>query len=111
MDGIWAVLIPRLNLAASAFTERGFPYMTFAQFWDLLTPSPLVTYRNQLTLFLSSAFWGPPPPPSADIIYGSPAGDRMLFFRRPSWESLLSAICALAASQEMVKTASPLVIA
>ena len=28
----------------------------------LLTPSPLVTVSNQLILFLSSSFWGPPPP-------------------------------------------------
>ena len=33
----------------------------------------LVTVTNQLILFLSSAFWGPSlPPPTADVIYGSP---------------------------------------
>ena len=36
-------------------------------FLDLLTPSPLVNYINQLILFLSSAFWGPPTP-SVDVI-------------------------------------------
>ena len=40
---------------------KGLPYMTFATFSDFLTPSPLVTYRNQVILFLWSAFWGPPP--------------------------------------------------
>ena len=41
------------------------------KFWDFLTTPPsLVMYRNQLVLFLSSAFWGPPL--SADVIYGSP---------------------------------------
>ena len=33
-------------------------------------PLPLVTATNQLILFLLSAFWGPPP--TADVIYGSP---------------------------------------
>ena len=44
--------------------------MTSAKFSDFLTFSPLVTYRNQLILSLSSAFGGPPP--TADVIYGSP---------------------------------------
>ena len=35
-------------------------------------PLPLVTYRIHATSFLSSAFLGPPSPPTADIIYGSP---------------------------------------
>ena len=34
--------------------------MTSAKFSDFFTPSPHVT--DQLILFLSSAFWGPPPP-------------------------------------------------
>ena len=33
-------------------------------------PHLAVTYRNQLILLPSPAFWGPPP--SADVIYGSP---------------------------------------
>ena len=28
---------------------------------NFFTPSPLATVTNQLILFLSSAFWGPPP--------------------------------------------------
>ena len=43
--------------------------MTCAIFF---TPSPLVTVTNQLILFLLSAFWGPPSPPTSDVIYGSP---------------------------------------
>ena len=35
-------------------------------------PLPPVTVTNQLILFLSSAFWAPLPPPTADVIYGSP---------------------------------------
>ena len=35
-------------------------------------PFPLVTVTNQQILFLLSAFWGPPAPPPADVIYGSP---------------------------------------
>ena len=38
-----------------------------------LTPSPRVTVTNQLILFLSSAFWGPPP--TADVAYGSPQAE------------------------------------
>ena len=42
---------------------RGFPYMTSVQFLDFLTqPLPPVTHRDQLILFLLSAFWGPPSP-------------------------------------------------
>ena len=41
---------------------RGLPYMTSARFSNFFTPSPLVTVTNKLILFLSSAFWGPPPP-------------------------------------------------
>ena len=33
---------------------------------------PLVTYKNQLILFLMSAFWGPPSPWSVDVIFGRP---------------------------------------
>ena len=29
---------------------------------NFLTPSPIITYRNPLILFLSSTFWEPPPP-------------------------------------------------
>ena len=49
----------------------GLPFMTSANISDFSDPPfPLVTYRNQLILFLSSAFWGPPSSP--DVIYGSP---------------------------------------
>ena len=44
--------------------------MTSAIFSDFLIPSPLVTVTNQLIVFLSSAFWGPPLP--ADVIYRRP---------------------------------------
>ena len=41
----------------------GLPFMTSANISDFSDPPfPLVTYRNQLILFLSSAFWGPPFP-------------------------------------------------
>ena len=43
-------------------TTRGLPYMTSANFSAFWTPSPLVAFRNQMILFLLSAFWGPPPP-------------------------------------------------
>ena len=33
-------------------------------FSDFLTPSPLVTVTNQLIVFLSSAIWGHPLPPT-----------------------------------------------
>ena len=48
--------------------------MTSAKFSDFLTPlAPPVTVTNQPILFLSSAYWGPHlPPPTADVIYGSP---------------------------------------
>ena len=39
---------------------RGLPYMTSSKFSDILTPSPPVTVTNQLFLFLSPSFWGPP---------------------------------------------------
>ena len=71
--------------------HRGPPYMTSTNISDFFTPSPLflVTYRNQLILFLLSAFWGPPPPPSsADVIYGSPHSERWFRHRRP-WKTLL----------------------
>ena len=57
---------------ADKISDKGLPYMTSARFSDILTPSPLVTVTNQLVLFLSSAFWGPPPPSTADVIYGRP---------------------------------------
>ena len=44
--------------------------MTSAKISDFF--DPLVTVKNQLIVFLLSAFWGPPPPPTADVIYGSP---------------------------------------
>ena len=46
--------------------------MTSAKFSVFLTPSPLVTVTNQLILFRLSAFWEPPPPPTSDVMYGSP---------------------------------------
>ena len=49
-----------------SLSNLGLPYMTSATFSDLLTP----TYTNQLILFLSSAFWGPPPPLEFEVIYG-----------------------------------------
>ena len=52
------------NLGASIYDVR--------KIFGFLDPFPSVTYRNQLILFLSSAFWRPPPPSSADVIYGSP---------------------------------------
>ena len=36
-------------------------YTTSAKFSDLLTPSPLATYRNQPMFSLLSALWEPPP--------------------------------------------------
>ena len=37
--------------------------------FEFFASLPLVMYRNQLILFLSSAFWGPPsPPPGVDVI-------------------------------------------
>ena len=48
---------------------RGVAHMTSAKFLDFLTLFPPITYRNQLILFLLSAFWIPPPlPRSADVI-------------------------------------------
>ena len=41
---------------------RGLPYLPFAKCSDFFTPSPFVTYRNQLILLLLSAFWEPHPP-------------------------------------------------
>ena len=38
-------------------------------------PLPLVTVTNQLMLFLLSVFGDPLPPPTADVIYGSPLRD------------------------------------
>ena len=48
--------------------------MTSANCSDFFTPPPFVEYTNQLILFLSSAFWGPPSasPHPLDVIYGSP---------------------------------------
>ena len=53
---------------ASPIRGRPRPYMTSALFSDFDTPP--VTVTNQLILFLSSAFWGPPSP--THVIYGSP---------------------------------------
>ena len=59
-----------------------------AKFWDFLTPPPLlVTVTNQPILFLLSAFGRPPhplrtsPPPTADVIYGSPQTTLAMSFR------------------------------
>ena len=41
----------------------------------------LLTVTNHFILFLSSAFGGPPPLPSADVIYGSPLTDRRVCCR------------------------------
>ena len=57
------------------FYIGGLPYMISAKFSYFWTPSPLVTYRNQLILLLLSAFWGPPLP-HPDVIYGSPLTKR-----------------------------------
>ena len=48
--------------------------MTSAIFSDFFIPSPppILTVTNQLILLYSSAFWGPPPQPTSDVIYGSP---------------------------------------
>ena len=43
--------------------------MTSAKISDFLTPSPLVTNRNQLILFLSSACWGPSIPHAVRTSY------------------------------------------
>ena len=53
---------------------RGLPYMTSAKFSYFLNPP--VSVKNELILFLLSAFRGPPPPPIADVIYGSPLENR-----------------------------------
>ena len=61
----WVDQERRKSLSASGadleFCTRslGLPYMTSAKSSDFLTPSPLVVDRNQLILFLSSAFWDP----------------------------------------------------
>ena len=51
--------------------------MTSAKLSDCLPLSLLVSVTNQLILFLSSASWLPPPPPTADadVIYGSPLSE------------------------------------
>ena len=71
--------------------------MTSPNFSDFLTPSPgspLVTVTNQLIVFLSSAFWGPPTP-SAYVINGSPlnAALNLLLFMRLEVKQLN--VCAL----------------
>ena len=48
-------------------TGLGLPYMTSAYFWEFFIHPP-VTVTNQLILFLSSAFLGPPPPPTAEVL-------------------------------------------
>ena len=65
------------GFAVGVVAFRGLPYMTSAKFSDFfyltITKCSLVTFTNQLILFLLSAFWGPPsPPPTADVIYVSP---------------------------------------
>ena len=50
----------------------GLPDMTSAKLYDFWTPSRLVMYKNQLILFLSSAFWGPFHLPTAYIICAWP---------------------------------------
>ena len=45
-----------------AHSCQGLPSMTSAKVSDFFTQFPLVTVTNQLILFLSSAFWGPPSP-------------------------------------------------
>ena len=60
----------RSHCGAVRRMHRGLPYMTSAKISDFF--DPLVTVKNQLIVFLLSAFWGPPPPPTADVIYGSP---------------------------------------
>ena len=50
---------------------RGF-HILRPRIFEFVDPTP-VKYRNQLILFLLTVFWGPPsPPPTADVIYGSP---------------------------------------
>ena len=69
-------LFRRLRMLSSrvrphfAVTVGGLPYMT--SWGDFLTPSSLVTVANQLILSLLSTFWDPLPPPTADVINGSP---------------------------------------
>ena len=56
----------------SPFFRRGDTYMMSAKFSYSFTPSPLVMYRIHATLFILSAFWGPPPPATADVIQVCP---------------------------------------
>ena len=51
---------------------KGVSIYDVRKIFGFLDPLPPVTVTNQLILFLSSAFWGPPPPPTADVIYGNP---------------------------------------
>ena len=61
--------------------------MTSAKVSYIFDPLPPVTVTNQLILFLSSAFWGPPPPSTADVIYGSPLTDLPCLLARSEIQS------------------------
>ena len=61
------------DLEISLLLLRGPPYKTSSKFTDFFTPPLLVTVTNQQILFLSSVFWGPPPPTKCGRhTYGSP---------------------------------------
>ena len=63
---------PRMDRLPSENVLGGFHIWRPQKCRDFLPPPP-GTYRNQLILFILSAFWGPPSPPSsADVIYGNP---------------------------------------
>ena len=57
---------------AVCISAKGVSIYNVHKQFGFLDPLPLVTYRNHLILLLLSAFWGPLPPPTADVIYGSP---------------------------------------
>ena len=60
----------------------GLPYMTSVKFRIFYPP---VTVTNQLILFPLSAFWGPPPPSNADVIYGGPLRQNLAPPKSPSY--------------------------
>ena len=47
----------------------GLPYNDVRIIFGIFDNLPPVIVTNQLILFLSSAFLGPPPPTTADVIY------------------------------------------
>ena len=65
--------------------------MTSTKILDFFDPLPLVIYRNQLILFLLSAFWVPPYPtqlPTVDVMYGSPQCVISYFILHPSSDDI-----------------------